>query len=137
MFKWKDNFSVNIESIDEQHKELFRIGSFLYEIASINDDVDRYDEFMSALVEMQDYAVYHFSYEEKLMKDNKYPKFDKHKRQHDAFIDKVTSVNHEDLDENQSKVGMDLVVFIANWIENHILRTDMEYKEYLNQKGIY
>ena len=85
MFKWKDDFSVNIKSIDEQHQELFRIGNSLYNVVSINDGIDRYDEIMEALYEMKDYAIYHFGYEEKLMKDNGYSKFLKHKRQHDAF----------------------------------------------------
>ena len=137
MFKWKEDFSVNIENIDEQHKELFRIGNFLYEIVSIKDGVDRYDEIIEALHKLGDYAVYHFTFEEKMMEDNGYPKFEQHKRQHDSFISKVKSIDEEEIDERQKKIGMDLIIFIANWIENHILKTDMEYKEFLNGKGIY
>jgi len=37
----------------------------------------------------------------------------------------------------QRKIGMDLIVFIANWIEKHILVTDMRYKEYLNERGVF
>ena len=43
MFKWKDNFSVNIDSIDKQHQELFRIGNSLYNIISIKDGLDRFE----------------------------------------------------------------------------------------------
>ncbi|NLW22513.1 MAG: hemerythrin family protein [Tissierellia bacterium] len=137
MFKWKDEFSVNIKSVDEQHKEIFRIGNDLYDIISIRDGVDRYDEIMDALNRLRDYAVYHFDYEEKLMEENGYPKLEQHKRQHEAFIAKVNAIDQEAVDESQRKVGMDLIVFVANWIENHILKTDMEYKEFLNKKGIY
>ena len=136
MFKWKDDFSVNIKSIDEQHQELFRIGDSLYNVVSIKDGIDRYDEIMEALYEMKDYAIYHFDYEEKLMKDNGYSKFLKHKRQHDAFVNKLASIEDKDVDRKQKEVGMELIIFIANWIENHILKTDMEYKKYLNNKGI-
>lgn len=137
MFKWKDEFSINVNSIDEQHQKLFEIGNSLYNIISIKDGIDRYDEIMEILYEMRDYAIYHFDYEEKLMKDNGYSSFDKHKKQHDAFIAKVNSIESEDVDEKQKKIGMDLIIFIANWIENHILKTDMEYKDYLNGKGIF
>ena len=137
MFKWKEDFSVNIESVDEQHQELFKIGNSLYDIVSIKDGIDRYDEILNELYKMRDYAIYHFDYEEKLMKENGYPKFNEHKRQHDAFIAKVKSIDDEEIDKRQKKMGMDLIIFIANWIENHILKTDMEYKEFLNNKGIF
>ena len=136
MFKWKDNFSVNIKIIDEQHQELFKIGNSLYNIISIKDGIDRYDEIIKILYELRDYAIYHFDYEEKLMVDNGYDSFDIHKSQHEAFMDKVRSIDELDVDEKQKKVGMDLIIFIANWIENHILKSDMEYKEFLNNKGI-
>ena len=137
MFKWKNDFSVNIKSIDDQHKELFKIGNFLYEIVSIKDGVDRYDEILEALHKLRDYAAYHFTFEEKMMEDNGYPKFEQHKRQHDSFISKVKSIDEVEIDERQKKIGMDLIIFIANWIENHILKTDMEYREFLNDKGVY
>ena len=136
MFKWKDNFSVNIKIIDEQHQELFRIGNALYSIISIKDGVDRYDEIMKILYEMRDYAIYHFDYEEKLMKENGYLDFENHKRQHNGFINKVKSIDELDVDEKQKKIGMELVIFIADWIENHILKSDMEYKDFLNSKGV-
>lgn len=137
MFKWRDDFSVNIKSIDDQHKELFRIGNNLYDIVSLKDGIDRYDEIMEALYSMRDYAMYHFQYEEELMEQNGYPEYAKHKREHDAFISKVQSVDEGKIDEEQEQVGMDLIIFIANWIENHILKTDMKYKNYLNDKGIF
>ena len=136
MFKWKDNFSVNIKIIDEQHQELFRIGNALYSIISIKDGVDRYDEIMKILYEMRDYAIYHFDYEEKLMKENGYLDFENHKRQHNGFINKVKSIDELDVDEKQKKIGIELVIFIADWIENHILKSDMEYKDFLNSKGV-
>lgn len=136
MFKWKEDFSVNIKTIDEQHQELFRIGNSLYNIISIKDGIDRYDEIMKILYEMRDYAIYHFDYEEKLMKENRYPNFENHKKQHNAFVNKVQSIDELDIDEKQKKIGMELVIFVADWIENHILKSDMAYKEFLNNKGI-
>lgn len=137
MFKWKDDFSVNIKKINEQHQELFRIGTELYTLVSAKDGVDRYDEIMEAISGLSDYTIKHFTYEEGLMKLNGYEKFDEHKKQHDAFVSKIKSIKAEDVDVRQRKVGMDLIVFIANWIENHILVTDMQYKDYLNEKGVY
>lgn len=137
MFKWKEEFSVNIKSIDEQHKELFKIGNSLYEIVSIKDGVDRYDEIVEILHKLMDYAEYHFDFEEKLLEENGFPHLKQHRRQHDSFIQKVRSIDERDIDEKQKTIGMDLIIFIANWIESHILKTDMECKEYMNDKGVY
>ncbi len=137
MFNWKENFSVNIGKIDEQHKELFNIGNFLYDLIAIKDHIDRYDEIMEALNRLKNYAIYHFQTEEKLMQEYGYPKYEEHKKQHDAFIAKINSLDEDIVDEDQRKVELDLVMFIANWIEQHILRTDMEYKEFFNGRGVY
>ncbi|NLX62103.1 MAG: hemerythrin family protein [Tissierellia bacterium] len=137
MFKWKEDFSVNIQSIDKQHQEIFKIGNFLFEIVSLDDGVDRYDEIVEALNRLMDYAEYHFQYEEELMKTNAYPKLEEHKKQHDLFIEKIKSIDEIDIDEGQEVIGMDLLTFVANWIENHILRVDMEYKDFLNSRGVY
>ena len=129
--------SVNIRSIDEQHMELFRLGTNLYNLVSVKDGVDRYDEIMSVVSELANYTVEHFTFEEGMMKTNDYPNFNEHKVQHDAFIDKIKSIKSEEVDMRQRKVAMDLIVFVANWIEKHILVTDMQYKEFLNEKGVF
>lgn len=105
-------------------------------MVSAKDGVDRYDEIIVAIGRLADYTVEHFTYEEGLMKIHGYENFDNHKKQHDAFVAKIQSIKAEDVDKKQKKVGMDLIVFIANWIENHILVSDMEYKGYLNGKGV-
>lgn len=137
MFKWKEDFSVNVQMIDDQHKELFKLGTELYTLVSAKDGIDRYDEIMVVIGRLSDYTVEHFDYEEGVMKDNNYDNFDEHKRQHDAFVSKIQSIKAEDVDVRQRKIGMDLIVFVSNWIENHILVTDMKYKEFLNEKGVF
>jgi len=137
MFKWKENFSVNVKKLDEQHKEIFNIGNFVYDLISMKDDIDRYDEIMVALNKLRDYAKYHFETEEKLMLEHGYPKYEEHKEQHDSFIAKINSLDEDAIDEDKKKIGLDLIMFIANWIEQHILREDMDYKQFFNERGIY
>jgi hemerythrin len=137
MFKWKEGFSVNVQNIDDQHKELFRLGTELYTLVSSKDGIDHYDEIMKVIDSLAKYTVYHFEYEEGVMRDNNYIELEEHKKQHDAFVAKINSIKSEDVDMRQRKIGMDLIVFIANWIEKHILITDMKYKEYLNEMGVF
>ncbi|MCY6371870.1 bacteriohemerythrin [Clostridium ganghwense] len=137
MLKWKQQYSCNIVEIDKQHKTLFELGQKLYDIISLKDDFDHYDELMNALEEMKNYTIYHFNYEEKVMEQYNYPELEKQKKEHKAFIDKIIAMKKKDIDEDQYKVCMEMLMFIADWIEKHILKSDMNYKKFLNEKGVY
>ena len=136
MFEWKSSYSTNIKEIDKQHQKLFEIGSRLYEIASLKDDVDHFDEMTTILDELKDYTVYHFSFEEKLMEEEGYQEFDTHKIEHDFFIKKIKKLENSDLDENQKESVLKMVAFVADWISAHILKTDAGYKDFFKGKGI-
>ncbi|HEX9059578.1 MAG TPA: bacteriohemerythrin [Clostridia bacterium] len=135
--KWKDTFSCNIHEIDNQHKKLFQIGSNLFELASLKDNADHYDEIMKIINELKDYTIYHFNYEEKLMEEHFYRNYAEHKIEHEAFIKAITKIENSDLDAHQSASVMKLIIFISDWITSHILKTDIQYKDFFNQKGVY
>ena len=137
LFKWKDNFSCNIDEIDKQHKELFAIGSKIYSIVSLKDECDHYDEIMAILDELKEYTIKHFNYEEKLMDQYKFMGFENHKIEHDFFIKKLQRLERKDLDSLQGEALMEMVTFVADWVSSHILKTDFEYKAFFNEKGVY
>lgn len=136
-FKWKDSYNCDVRELDEQHKKLFQIGSKLYDLASLDDGLDRYDDIMEVIKELKEYTIYHFKCEENLMKRHGYSEYKSHKKQHEEFINKIIEFEKQDVDEKQEKVVMDMIVFIADWIENHILKTDLKYRDFFNGKGIY
>ncbi|HHV99236.1 MAG TPA: hemerythrin family protein [Clostridiaceae bacterium] len=130
-FKWRDTFKLDIPEIDEQHKKLFEMGSRLYEIISLKDNYDHYDEIMQIIDELRNYAKYHFSYEEELMRKKNYENYEEHKIEHDFFIKKIARINVADIEEEQEKVMLEMATFIADWISGHILKTDKNYREIL------
>lgn len=137
MFKWRDIYSTNIDEIDKQHKKLLEIGSELSGLIRSRDDEDHYDEIVELLDELKSYTIYHFKAEEELMEKYGYEGLDEHKKTHQNFIDKINEVDGEDIDSNQKGVTMEILVFIADWIEKHILKVDHMYKEFLNDKGVF
>lgn len=136
IFKWKDSFCTGIEEIDAQHKRLFEIGSDLYDIAILDNGFDHYDELVQILNSLKDYTKYHFEYEEKLMKQYEFQLLEQHKIEHDKFIGKLVEVESGNIDEKQKRTILDMIDFVANWISNHILKSDFKYKSYFNEKGI-
>ncbi|WP_053955134.1 bacteriohemerythrin [Inediibacterium massiliense] len=137
MFEWRDEYSCEVGEIDKQHRQLLQIGSKLYGILTLKDSEDRYDEIMEVLHELSDYTVYHFDYEEKLMEQHGYENIKSHKRQHKSFVNKVIQLQNQDIEEKQKRITLEMIKFIADWIENHILVTDHKYKEFFHEKGVY
>lgn len=135
-FKWKDNYNVDVKEIDKQHNKLFEIGTRISELVLANDDFDHYDEIMAILQELKEYTIYHFGYEEKLMKQYGYKDLDTHKIEHLFVIKKLQKLGSKDIDEEQKEAVMELIGFISDWISGHILKTDMQYKELFKSQGL-
>lgn len=129
IFNWKDSFCTGIEEIDKQHKRLFEIGGEIYNLAILKDGQDHYDEIMALLGSLRDYTEYHFGYEEGLLEKNNYENFEEHKQQHDMFVKKLIDIETQDIDSRQKQVILDILDFIVNWISNHILGIDFQYKD--------
>ena len=86
---WKDEYSVGLDSIDQQHRKLINLINQLTTAV----DYSTGEEFeREALADVVEYTKTHFTYEEGLMEDNGYPDFEAHKAQHRAMIAEVEAV---------------------------------------------
>lgn len=93
MLQWKDDFSVGIPLIDEQHKRLFEIGNTIAELLKTYDGQDAFIEIMDQIDALVEYTKYHFEQEEKLMDHYHYSDIEAHIKEHRDFIVLWTSRN--------------------------------------------
>ncbi|WP_411680175.1 bacteriohemerythrin [Clostridium thailandense] len=135
--RWRSSFSCNIKEIDNQHKRLFEISSKLNILAPISSKIDFKDEILEVINELKEYAIYHFDYEEKMMQKFNFEDFEKHRLQHNAFVKRVLELEQEHLKVNRSQTVISIIDFLTGWITAHILKTDMKYKDFFNDIGIY
>ncbi|MDF2606470.1 MAG: iron-binding protein hemerythrin [Bacillales bacterium] len=124
MIKWKDDFLVGVEIIDEQHKVLFDLTGKAYELLKDDYVHDKYDEIVKIIDELKEYTIFHFKCEEEYMKSIGYKKFLSHKVEHDDFIERVNSLNFLEIDEDQDKYILSILDFVVSWISDHILQRD-------------
>lgn len=124
MIQWKESYRLGIEEIDNQHKKLFEIANRAYELLKNEMLVDKYDHIVSIIEELRDYAKYHFQYEEDYMEKINYRKRLSHKVIHNDFVEKMNEINLDQVDENQDQYLMNILDFVVQWIEQHILGTD-------------
>jgi hemerythrin len=130
--KWKDEYSVGIESIDTQHKKLLNLINSLQTAVYFSTGEQFEHEAMDALV---DYTKTHFSYEEGLMEQNGYPDFEPHKLLHQQMIAKVEAVLSE-YQQDKDTAMKNATVFLRDWLINHINGTDKQYSSFLIEKGV-
>ena len=87
---WDDSFNVGHSMIDSQHKRLFELVQELYELTLLPQEVR--DRGASAVLqECAAYINYHFTCEEKLMRDTRYEDATSHISQHKAFNVYITA----------------------------------------------
>lgn len=130
--EWKDDYSVGIDSIDQQHKKLLSLINQLQTAV----DYSTGEQFeQEALDELVDYTKTHFSYEEGLMRDNDYPDFEPHKAQHEKMFNKVSEVLAE-YEKDHDTAMSNAAEYLKDWLINHINGTDKEYSSYLISKGV-
>lgn len=130
--EWKDEYSVGIESIDNQHKKLLLLINHL-QTAVTHSTGEQFER--EALDELVDYTRTHFAYEESLMEENGYPDFETHKAQHEDMVNKVEKVLAE-YQRDQETAMTNAIDYLKNWLINHINGTDKQYSEYLIGKGV-
>jgi hemerythrin len=126
MFKWKQDYVLGVGVIDEQHKKLFEIGERAYQLLKDKFRTDKYDEIVSILAELKDYTIFHFETEEEYMMSIGYKKFLSHKVYHNDFMETINSANLGSIDKNQDEYIMELLGFVAKWIDEHILQQDKQ-----------
>lgn len=130
--EWKDEYSVGIDSIDQQHRRLVNLINQLHTAVtySTGEEFER-----EALDELVDYTKTHFTYEEGLMEQNGYPDFDAHKAQHNQMIEKVGEVLAE-YEKDQDTAMNNALSYLSDWLINHINGTDKQYSSFLIGKGV-
>lgn len=129
MFEWKDDFSVKIPLLDEQHKKLFEIGENVHLMLTNADGEDTFTGIIAQVKELIKYTKYHFEQEELLMKKFNFDGVDAHVAEHKQFIRYIESLDYNQIDNHQVQTLTDLVQFLAKWIFKHIINTDFQYSD--------
>jgi hemerythrin len=130
LIEWNEAFSVGVQKIDDQHRKFLSITNQLFD--SMQGAQDR-EVVGSVLKELQQYVVYHFKTEESMMKMYNYPNMNEHKLEHEGAIKKVNKFVL-DYERNLPSVDIELLKFLSDWIQNHILQVDRKYIPYFRGK---
>ncbi len=129
---WNASYSVNNAAIDAQHQEWIAIYNRLDRILlqGSNDEVT--NAAAEALQAMQDYANYHFRFEEQFLKEINYPDIVAHKRMHTDFDNQVYGYNRN-LRNGELVLNSEVIGILKEWLQHHILHEDQTYCAFLKR----
>ena len=132
LFDWQDSFSVNVKEMDRQHHRLVEMINELYRALLSNDP----NEFLGkALHQLVEYAGVHFQKEEELLEKYHFPELDSHKKEHEAFVEKIIDY-HKKYKTGSLTLSVEMVNFLKSWLKDHIIGNDKRYGPFLNEKGV-
>lgn len=128
VMQWTEKMSVGVPELDADHKELVRV---INQLGESSEDADRGGAVRQCLFALLRYAEYHFAREEKVLAACHYPEAREHKLEHRDFVARVNQMHRrydESPEEAATVVNSELLAFLRDWLNHHILIEDMAYR---------
>lgn len=127
LFEWEDIYSVGVASIDEQHKKLFDIANRFHEAY----DKGHGRKILGLIFkELITYTQVHFAEEERLMREQNYPDYHRHKVNHEKLLGLVLAYK-ERFERDEQGIERQVMNFIKTWLNGHILGMDRNYRSHV------
>ncbi len=128
---WREEYSLQIDSIDQQHQALVAITRQLQEAMLTGRAREVQSELIARLVE---YTRYHFEFEERLMSDSGYEDLSSHQNLHRVLAGQVLDLQ-EQIAKTQAVSSPQMLRFLRNWITDHILQSDRKFGVAYHRSG--
>jgi hemerythrin len=130
LIPWTNQYEINISKIDEEHRELFRMFNELMDAVWDGKGKDSIKQLLDFTA---NYAVTHFSTEEKYMKQYDYPGYLDHKKLHDDFTaDVVKFLQKYETGEVSTEMVVSVISSLGTWTREHIRATDQYLGKFLS-----
>ena len=129
LIAWDPNFLVGVEPFDRQHRELFALLNQLNESMRHGAEPTERILLLSRLLES---AELHFNDEERALARTDYPDLDRHHLQHNQLLTEAVTFQRM-IDRSEGAIPLPLMVFLRDWLSEHILETDKGCGEYLSR----
>lgn len=83
---WKPEYSVGIDSMDDEHRQMLELINEIHAEMSERRDVDSIEQFLG---DTHSAIAMHFALEERVMRDAGYGEYEAHKEDHEDLLDQI------------------------------------------------
>jgi len=131
LIEWDQAYSVQVPSIDGQHRVLI---SKIRELQEAMFEGRGGKVVGPLFAAMNKYTKYHFQYEEQLLKKHGYVELESHQQEHAALIAQLHELEAR-YASGELTAGTPVLQFLRNWLLDHIGDHDKKYSNFLRRKG--
>ncbi len=130
LIEWQPTFSVGVPDLDKQHKKLISLINELHDAMLSGKGSDAQQRILAELIR---YTQTHFDAEEAFMRTLQFAAFAEHRLKHERLTRDVL-VFQKNLEAGNVILSIDLMTFLRDWLQNHILVEDSQYAIWARQK---
>lgn len=130
---WNDSYSVKVEKLDTQHKNVFEMINSLAEAMRKGQGAGAVRPTLTRLME---HFRSHMDDEEELMRHTRHSEFAAHQKEHRQYQSRVEKFK-ADLEKTGNGDTVTLLCILRDIILNHMLRVDVAYSAHLSDNGIH
>lgn len=134
MLKYEDKYILDIEEIDQEHRELIdRTNQLMDSYQNGNTEI----EILRLLDFLSEYVVVHFQNEEAYLLKKHYPYYDEHLKLHDDFKAAVITLRSS-IAKNGLTLAtrLELTHITTEWLTRHIGVDDRTWATYLHDLNL-
>jgi hemerythrin len=130
MVSWKEEYSVGIGELDDQHKSLFDL------LDKLSVAIEQEDKLSLGYIvtSLELYVVFHFTSEEHLLAKHGYAGLEKQEKEHTVFREKVAKYKAEMSSGDKIQLAGEIRKYLFDWLVNHIIDLDKKYAPFLIEK---
>jgi hemerythrin len=122
LLHWKDEYSVGIEAVDYEHKQLIELINQLEQKLGASDSKQSVPAFFGDLLKG---ISAHFALEEKFMRDHAYGRLGPHKQDHERLLDELRDIM-DGFEHGEAFDAAGLTGRLDTWFTLHFRTHDAE-----------
>lgn len=130
--EWKNEYSVGVFEIDNQHKKLMNSINKLFDAMKQGKANSVLGQIITELVF---YSQTHFQTEEKYFDLFNYENTAEHKSIHKGFIAEMAEFK-AGFDSGKITLSLEVFNFLKMWLDEHILGEDKKYEDCFKKNGL-
>ncbi len=117
----------------ELKKQDAKLKKMLHKLRTKKNDLDYEGECLTdVLSAMMAYANLHFKAENEIMKKLDYPGYQRHKKQHQQFLEIITQ-SFMDIMEKSADPTQRVIELLTFWVDNHFAIEDKQLDHFIKQ----
>ena len=120
LLQWKPEYSVGIDSMDDEHREMIDLINTTYEELESDPDADQIEKCLGDIFTT---ISMHFALEERMMLNSNYAEYAAHKEDHEELLDQIRDLM-DDFDADTASGAVRLEQSLSDWFTGHFSTFD-------------